>query len=443
MDLASLWTTILGEIELDVSRAHFASFFKGTALGRTDNQVAEIVCPNQASSLMLKSRFSPLIKLSLKKHLKTNFSLKFLVSFKKPSAEQNGPLFALQNNPDQALFGAGLNPHYTFENFAVSESNQMAYAAAQAVANKPGSAYNPLFLWGSVGVGKTHLMQALGREVVVKNPQTKVIYCTGEDFTNGIIEAIKERSAGVFKKKYRSSQLLLVDDVQFIAGKESVQMEFFHTFNSILQNRGQVVLVSDKPPGEIEKLEKRLCSRFGGGLTVDVSPPNFELRTAILLIKAGERGVELPIETAKTLAANFEDTRALQGALLRYLTEKEKKGGVDHQEIVGQIINQPSPNKERGRTHPQKVLEVFASHFNLKVGQLRGKKRKRSVARPRQLLMYILRQEIGLSYKEIGSFLGGRDHSTIIHGVEKISSLLPKKETLRQNLSQVRRSLWG
>ena len=236
---------------------------------------------------------------------------------------------------------------------------------------------------------------------------------------------------------------MVVDDIQFIAGRESVQMEFFHTFNAVLQAGGQVVLASDKPPTNIEKLETRLRSRFEGGLIVDISPPNFELRTAILLIKAADRGVTMSIDVAKAIAASFESARALEGALLRFVSEQETEQDVN--KILSKLLNQrvvlAQHNKKN--TEPMKVVEVVASYFDIKVSALAGPGRKKQLARPRQLLMYFLRQELGLPFEEIGSLLGGRDHSTIIHGVDKITALLPKEEAIRSHLTQVRRLIWG
>lgn len=439
MDVDTLWTNILGEIELEVSRAHFATFFRGTFLSFSpkDNR-AVIFCPNPASSLMLQNRFFPLIKNHLEKKLLTPVQLEFQVSAKNLPLTEAGPLFTSSVSAESLVRESGLSTQYTFDNFAVSETNQMAFAASQAVANKPSSAYNPLFLWGSTGVGKTHLMQAIGRQILVKKRDTKLIYCTAEEFTNEIIEAIRARTTTAFKRRYRTVTLLMVDDIQFIAGRESVQMEFFHTFNSILQVGGQVILTSDKPPSEINKLEARLRSRFEGGLIIDISPPNFELRTAILLIKARERGISMPIDTAKQLAASVEDIRALEGMLLRYMSEQEHE--FDTSKIVAKLLN-GSPTPDKKRVSPHKVIEVIAGHFDVKTSQLVGKSRKKQIVVPRHLLMFVLRQELGLPYEEIGALLGGRDHTTVMHGVEKVAALLPKQEIVRKNLTAVRRLL--
>lgn len=444
MDVHQLWTTMLGELELEVSRAHFASFFRGTALDISQKNGVVIQCPNAYSLHMLQTRFAHLIKTRLEERFQRPLSIRYDLLAQDQQKVDAGPLFsASQPSLETVVRKNSLNPQYVFNSFAVSESNQMAFAAAQAVSTKPSKAYNPLFLWGSVGVGKTHLMQALGIALLSKHADYRVIYCTGEEFTNGIIEAIKERSSAQFKRKFRTAQLLMVDDVQFIAGKESVQTEFFHTFNSILQAGGQIVLTSDKPPADINMLEARLRSRFEGGLTIDIQPPNFELRTAILLIKARERGITIPIDDAKQLAAAIEDNRALEGALLRYFSETEQGG--TSVGVVNKVLSGGAAGIQGGKknTKPLHVLEILASHFDLKPSHLTSPSRKQLFAEPRQLLMFILRQDLGLEYAVIGSLLGGRDHSTIIHGVDKISNSLPKKEHLRLHLAQIRRLLWG
>lgn len=445
MDVDGLWNSVLGEIELEVSRGQFISFFKSTRLSSSDANDGSFViyCPNPNSAAMLKSRYLPLIKRILEERTQLPITLTFTIaSAQQRPFESPGPLFESVISKENIVRNAGLNPNYTFESFAVSDSNQMAHAASQAVSVKLGTAYNPLFLWGITGVGKTHLMQAIGREVLLKSSQTQVIYCTGEEFTNEIIEAIRSRTSGTFKRKYRNANLLMVDDVQFIAGKESVQTEFFHTFNSILNSGGQVVLTSDKPPSEIKELEARLRSRFEGGLIIDITPPNFELRTAILLIKAQSRGITIPIDAAKSIAANIEDIRAIEGALLRYTTE-ERNGVLPH-EAVSHILSRAHGGKPLEKSiRPEKVVELFAVYFDLKPEHITGKSRKKQFAEPRQLLMYLLRHELGIPLSEIGRLLGDRDHTTIMHGIEKITNLLPKKERLREQLSLVRRQIWG
>jgi chromosomal replication initiator protein len=444
MNVDELWTSVLGELELEVSRATFASFFKGTRLALSDEgKKATIKCQNRASFLMLQNRYAPLLSDRLETRLGTPVEVRYELSQKEKDAVPAGPLFSAAVDREKSLRSAGLNPKYSFENFAVSETNQMAFAAAQAVAERPGKAYNPLFLWGATGVGKTHLMQAIGKHALSNNPSFPLIYCTGEEFTNEIIEAIRTRSAATFKKRFRNTKLLLVDDVQFIAGKESVQMEFFHTFNSVLNSGGQIVMTSDKPPASINALEARLRSRFEGGLIIDINPPNFELRTAIVLIKANEWNITLPMDVARALAANTENARSLEGLLLRYITEEQT--GAPTEEIVSRVLatNSPQTNVDRKRTSPDRVLDAVSSHYGIRRIQLSGPGRKKGFVLPRHVCMFVLRQDLGLPYKQIGFLLGGRDHTSVIHGVEKIQALLPKSELIRGDLSAIRRVVWG
>lgn len=447
MDVDDLWTRALGEIELEVTKASFLTFFKNTRITYAKNEgLVTVFCPNTSSAHMLQTRYASLVKNILETRIQQPVTVSIRVSApvqKVRSSEPVGPLFESRASFEQTVRAKGLNPTYSFDNFAVSETNQMAFAAAQAVADRLGTAYNPLFLWGSVGVGKTHLAQALGQRAIVKDPSMTLIFCTGEEFTNEIIDAIRGRTGISFKRKYRSAHLFIVDDIQFIAGKESVQMEFFHTFNSVVQSGGQVVLTSDQPPSDIQKLERRLRSRFEGGLTIDIGRPNFELRTAILLIKAKERGLDLSIDYAKQLAAHFEDIRALEGALLKFFSESERDP--DPLSVISKIIRKPLTSDERSKksADPLKIIDIVASHFNISTSQIVGDSRKKHIAEPRQILMYVLRQELGLTTNKIGELIGGRDHTTIMHGVEKITSLLPKQEIIRQDLTLIRRLLWG
>jgi chromosomal replication initiator protein len=299
-------------------------------------------------------------------------------------------------------------------------------------------------LYGGVGVGKTHLIQALAQAVLVRNPRTKIVYCTGEEFTNEIVEAIRKKTADEFKRKYRSPRVLLVDDIEFIAGKERVQEEFFHTFNALWKVGGQIVLTSDCPPEEIKKLEVRLRSRFEGGLIVDIQPPDFELRTAILLIKAQQRGVKLPQDVAQLIASNITSTRRLEGFLTRLVSEAHQRAEVITPELTGALLGQPTQLSTPSKViKPREVIKIVALYFNLKINQLIGERRIKSIVVPRQILMYLLRNDLNLPLMEIGRLLGGKDHTTIIHGVEKITKILPISEDLRVDIAGIRKKLYG
>lgn len=426
--LQALWKTILGEIETDISRANFLTLFKNTSLLSFDNNVATIATPSNMIIDLLKKKFYPVIKKSIDKHAGTDASIVFVP---KNISEDTGkkdlaPLFAFEekekketrspNDSRSAL--SRVRPEYTFETMAVSESNQLAFVSAQTVAKNLGKSYNPLFLYGPVGVGKTHLMQAIANEVYQKDQRKKIIYTTSEEFTNEVVEAIRTNDTARMKKRFRTVDLLIIDDVQFIEGKERVQEELFHTFNILIDNSSQIILSSDRPPQEIKKLEKRLSSRFASGLTVDIQAPDFELRAAILLIKAKKHGVDLPIEAAKIVAQASSDARSLEGVLLRVITVSRSKGTDITAEFVLKLLGEQTPPS--GKVHPDEVINVVCKYYDVKPTQLKGPKRDASLVRARHVVMFLLKKELNLTFVEIGNLLGGRDHTTIMHGVEKL-----------------------
>jgi len=455
MEVKKIWQGVLSDIELTVSRGVYVAFFSQTELLAIEEGVAKIGCHNPYISTILEERYYSLIKSTLEKLAKKE---KISLVFKNLQREQDnekredknfGPLFSDVSGLDQreeniriVPNSAGLRKDFTFEVFAVSPSNQLAYAAAEAVSRDPGKAYNPFFLWGGVGVGKTHLMQAVGWEALKRNPALKVIYCAGEDFTNEIVEAIRQKKTAGFKSRYRNADILLIDDVQFIAGKETVQEEFFHTFNAIHRGGGQIILTSDRSPSEISKLEDRLRSRFEGGMTADIAPPDFELRTAILLIKSKARGKEIPIEAAKILSANIADTRRLEGTLIKMLALSEMKKVPITTELAMEVLGK-APILELKKVTAEEVVAAVCTYFDLKTKNIKGEKRNRPIALPRQILMYLLRRELNLPYMEIGGILGGRDHTTIMHGEEKVANMIIKSERLRTDVEKIRQKIFG
>lgn len=442
MNEKKIWQSVLAEIKLQVSEPAFLTFFRKTKLISLEGKIAKISCPNPMVINMIEKRYYSLLKSLVDKYLKKSVVFEFFVE-KKKAKKEIGPLFSYQKTvslPSQER--VFLRPDFTFETLAVSSLNQMAYAAATAVAESPGKAYNPLFLYGGVGVGKTHLMQAIGHKLLAKGK--RMIYCMGEEFTNEIVDAIKTKTTKAFKQKYRSTRVLLIDDIQFIAGKNTVQEEFFHTFNAVLTAGGQIVLTSDQPPQEISRLEERLRSRFEAGLIIDVPPPDFELRCAILLIKASQRGIELPMEAAQLIAGNINSVRALEGFLIRLSAEAKIKNKPIGIELIEKILGKTKEKREtKKRVLPQEVINKVASYFNLKISQLKGKRRDKNIALPRQVLMYLLRNENELPLMEIGHLLGNRDHTTVLHGVKKITNLLSENESLRGDVLGIKEKLWG
>ena len=331
----------------------------------------------------------------------------------KPPTKKNiiAPLLSFEPSIEDVFAKAGLNKKYSIENFAVSTSNQVAYAAAQAVIENPGSAYNPLFLYGGVGVGKTHIAQSVAKKILEKERNKKIYFCPGDNFTNELIEAIRGKTTGRFRQKYRFLNLLIVDDIQFIAGKNAVQEEFFHTFNAIVSSGGQIILTADRPPNKIKNLEDRLLSRFLGGLTVDIQDPDFELRSAILLIKAKEKNINIDIEAVKIIAERITDCRGLEGALLSIYA---KIFGVKEQIDLEDVESFFSKDKITGkkRVNPVDIIKTVCSFYNIKQSHLKGPSRAASIAFYRQITMYLLEKELGLTLIEVAELLNRRDHTT-------------------------------
>lgn len=425
---SSLWEKILSEIQVEVSSANFLTLFKGTALLSFDSGVATVSAPSSMIIDLLQKRFFALIKKTVDKHTGIDSKIIFVPKTSVPSNafdNKSAPLFEFEEKRlDQVGHLPRVRSDYTFQNLAVSSTNQLAYVSAMAVAKKMGHAYNPLFIYGPVGVGKTHIMQAIANEVYFKDPSKKIVYITSEEFTNEVVEAIRTNDTARMKKRFRNLDLLLIDDVQFISGKGRVEEELFHTFNILMDSSSQIVLSSDRPPQDIKKVEKRLLSRFSGGLTVDIEVPDFELRTAILLIKSKKYDFELDIETAKAIAQKARDARELEGLLLRLMTEAASKGTPPSQELVSKVLGSEEV-KQSLRAHPEDVISSACVFYNIKPTVLKSAKRDARLVRARQVCMYLLKKELSLTYSEIGNVLGGRDHTTVMHGVEKIESLLP------------------
>ncbi len=453
MDKEKLWQDALNQLQLNLSKSNFSLWFGKTFIKslkrEKEKQFVEIACQNFFVRDQLKTNYATRVKAVLEQLTGLKNEVFFVVgTANKPSApQQNGPLFNFDPQKEKArlvakaIAQARLNPEYTFENFAVASTNEMAYAAATAVAKTPGSLYNPFFIYGGVGVGKTHLMQAMGIRVLEKNPETSFIYCSGEEFTNEIIEAIRNKTTSIFKKKFRNAKMLLIDDIQFIAGRDAVQEEFFHTFNAVKQLGGQIVMTSDRLPEQIEGLEDRLRSRFEGGLMIDIQQPNFELRTAILLIKAKQRGETLPIEVAKLIAQQIQSTRKLEGVLVRLFSEKNLTQKpldlVLAQKVLAEV--NATPFSFKGFLKPEKIIKTVADFYHLNLNEIKGQRRLKEYVFPRQIAIYLLRKELNLTYQEIGRLFGGKDHSTVIHSERKITELLASQPQLQETLTQLKK----
>lgn len=426
-----LWKKVLGEIETEVSKGQFFTLFKSTALLSFEEGVASIAAPSTMIIDLLQKRFYSIIKKTVDKHTDIDTKIIFVPKIINHSPKENigiAPLFAETEKKKPLIVGhlPRVRADYTFQTLAVSSTNQLAYVSATTVAKKMGVAYNPLFIYGPVGVGKTHIMQAIANEVYRNDPNKKIIYTTSEEFTNEVVEAIRNNDTARMKRKFRNVDLLIIDDVQFFAGKDRAQEELFHTFNILIDEGAQIVLSSDRPPSEIKKLEKRLSSRFAGGLTVDIEAADFELRCAILLIKAKKYNLDLPIEAAKKIAEKAHDSRELEGLLLRAITASTSRGVEITPGLVDSTFSQ-QVSEDKHFFRPDEIIKNVCSFYNIKETLIKGPKRDSSLVKARQIAMYILKNDLSLSYVEIGNILGGRDHTTIMYGVGKIEKLLSNK----------------
>ncbi|MFH1171119.1 MAG: chromosomal replication initiator protein DnaA [bacterium] len=449
MDNEQLWQAVLGELELTISKANFTTWFRNTFIASCDSGEVIVAVPNTFTKAWLENKYHGTIVKALTNITKSGVqNVNYRVEIGRPSPKAS---FVVPDATPQATptntepdAASGLNPKYTFNSFVVGKGNELAKAASIAVADKPGFVYNPLFLYGGVGLGKTHLMQAIGHAALQHNPTAKVLYVTCERFTNNFIHAVTRGRASDFKQLYRSVDVLLIDDIQFLAGKEGTQEEFFHTFNALHQNNKQIVITSDRPPKAIPALEHRLVSRFEWGMIADIGQPDLETRIAILKQKAQERSKGLPDDIVHYIATHVQsNVRELEGALNRILAYHELSNTAptleSTKETLSSLVSQP---KRRALTSKQ-LLVVVADFYDITMEDLVGVSRKRELVVPRQITMYLLREEIKCSYPNIGHELGGRDHTTAMHACSKIIQELESNEKIRQDIHLLRQRLYA
>ncbi|MDP3940717.1 MAG: chromosomal replication initiator protein DnaA [bacterium] len=437
-----LWQEVLTDLKSSVTKANFITLFQNTSLESFEEGIATVSAPSMMIIDMLQKRFSEELKEALEKHSGRAVSLLFIPKAPPSNTTQkDGPLFT-EERQVKPFIGhlPRVRPDYTFQNFAVSGSNQLAFVSASTIAKNMGQIYNPFFIYGPVGVGKTHLMHAIANDVYQKNPERKIVCLTSEEFTNEVVDAIRTNDTARMKKKFRSSELLLIDDIQFIEGKEKVQEELFHTFNFLIDNGAQICLSSDRPPQEIKRLEARLSSRFAGGLTVDIGAPDLELKTAILGIKALKYGASLPNEVALYLAEQVQDTRSLEGLLLRVITQATTMDVPISLELAKKALGHMIEEK-RTHLHADDVIATVCDYYQVKTTQLKGPKRDASLVKARQVCMYLLKTELDITLSEIGNLLGGRDHTTIMYGVEKIHALVENKARIHEDITGITKLL--
>jgi len=449
MNPQRVWQATLGELELALQRPVFENWLKDARFAAYEDGVYVIAVKSAFAQEWLNQRLKGMIKRRLERLSGRSVDVNFVVRPEQVKSDatsmpESPLLSAAQESSGNGKFqhpamlpDSNLQVNRTFDNFIVGEGNRFAYAASQAVAQNPGEAYNPLFLYGGVGLGKTHLLHAIGNATAQEGYNVR--YVTTETFTNEMIEAIRTHTNVAFRQSYRNVDVLLIDDIQFLQGKESTQNEFFHTFNTLTAANKQVVIASDRPLHLLTKLEDRLLSRFGGGLIVDLSPPDLEHRIAILHAKAYEKGVVVPEDVVRYIAEHFNDNvRELQGALNRVIAYAQ----LHHQPLTFSLAQKILEPQQRPIDHsPDAILQAVAQEFNITVSELKGPRRTRRISVPRQMAMYLLRDLAQLSFPQIGEFLGGRDHTTAMHGATKIEQGLQQDQEVREKLERVRARL--
>lgn len=450
MDNKKIWETALGELEVVLSKANFTTWFKGTFIYgyNQENGLAIIGVPSNFYKEWLEKKYKNEVFDVLKKLIPDLKKIEYKVSSQKLDIPESWNKEAQKNISDKkietskGMYQFNINEKYSFNKFIVGNSNRLAYAASMAVANKPGTAHNPLFIYGGVGLGKTHLVQAIANEIKKKNPKKKIIYVACEEFTNEFVQSISTGKINQFKKKYRDADLLLVDDIQFLAHKEGTQEEFFHTFNSLHQSNRQIVLTADRQPQALSDLTQRLTSRFAGGMVADIKSPNYETRIAILQAKSLEKNFPLDSDIIEYIAQNIESNiRELEGALNKIITQCELYNTKPSLDLVTKAL-EDMVNSKQQRVSSQKIIDTVCAFFSLDAKDILGKCRNKELVYPRQIIMYLLRNEMGYSFPKIGKELGGKDHTTIMHGVEKISKSQAKDNQLQKELALIKEKIY-
>ncbi len=444
MNAEQAWQATLGQLQMDMSKAAYDTWVKNCRLITFEQDKFTIGVPNAYARDWLETRLTTTINRVLTGIMNRPQSVSFIISQKEQESvatEQEEPLPHLPSvSVPPANHGQKLNSKYTFENYVVGAGNRLAHAASMAVADQPARAYNPLFLYGGVGLGKTHLLQAIGNRCLANGLQ--VCYVTSEEFTNDLIQAIRTHTTAEFREKYRLSDVLLIDDIQFIAGKESTQEEFFHTFNSLHSQEKQIVLCSDRSPKSLVTLEERLRSRFEWGLIADIQPPDLETRIAILKAKADRHGKKISADILDMIARKFQaNIRELEGALNRVIAFSDLSGLPVNASLVNSALADLIPHSYH--VEPKQIISTVASVFKVTSDKMVSKDRSAVIALPRQLAMYIMREDTGLSLPQIGQEFGGRDHTTVMYACEKINDLIHRDDQIRRQATRVREMLYG
>ena len=446
-DLRELWEKTLNIIKSELTEVSFNTWIKSCEPLSISSNTIKISVPNSFTQDILEKRYKDLVINSIEAACSKTYKLEFLIAseiqedsdIKEDKKEPKKTTIAVTVNDEMSTT---LNPKYTFDSFVIGNSNRFAHAASLAVSESPAKAYNPLFIYGGVGLGKTHLMHAIGHYILQNNPNAKVVYVSSEKFTNELINAIKDDKNEEFRTKYRGVDVLLIDDIQFIAGKERTQEEFFHTFNTLHEANRQIILSSDRPPKEIPTLEDRLRSRFEWGLIADIQAPDFETRMAILKKKADVEKLNVPNEVMVYIATKIKSNiRELEGALIRIVAYSSLTNREITVDLATEALKDIISNKQNKSITIDLIQDVVATYFNLRVDDLKSQRRTRNVAHPRQIAMYLSRKLTDMSLPKIGEEFGGRDHTTVIHAYEKISENLKSDESLENTVNDITKKL--
>jgi len=444
-NIADLWERALSIIEKKISKPSFETWLKSTKAHSLKNDTFVISVPNEFARDWLEGHYIPLITSVLYDIIGEELAIKFIIPHQHENEEDEFFLPAKKvpkHEEVQEISQSMLIPKYTFDTFVIGSGNRFAHAASLAVAEAPAKAYNPLFIYGGVGLGKTHLMHAIGHYVLEHNPAAKVVYLSSEKFTNEFINSIRDNKGVDFRNKYRNVDILLIDDIQFLAGKESTQEEFFHTFNALHEESKQIVISSDRPPKEIPTLEERLRSRFEWGLITDITPPDLETRIAILRKKAKADGLDIPNEVMLYIANQIDtNIRELEGALIRVVAYSSLINKDINADLAAEALKDIIPSSKPKSITIQDIQKIVGQEYNVKLEDFKAKKRTKSVAFPRQIAMYLSRELTDFSLPKIGEEFGGRDHTTVIHAHEKISKMLLEDTQFQKKLDELRNLL--
>lgn len=444
-DLKNLWAKTLDIIKSELSEVSFNTWIKSCEPISISTDTIKISVPNSFTQDILDKRYKDLVANSIKAVCSKLYKIEFIIVSDLDEKEETHK--APSNKSSKSIIvndemSSTLNPKYTFDSFVIGNSNRFAHAASLAVAESPAKAYNPLFIYGGVGLGKTHLMHAIGHYILESNPNAKVVYVSSEKFTNELINAIKDDKNEEFRNKYRNVDILLIDDIQFIAGKERTQEEFFHTFNALHDANKQIILSSDRPPKEIPTLEDRLRSRFEWGLIADIQVPDFETRMAILKKKADVENLNVANEVMGYIATRIKSNiRELEGALIRIIAYSSLTNREVTVDLASEALKDIISKKQGKHITIDLIQDIVSNYFNLRVEDLKSQRRTRNVAYPRQIAMYLSRKLTDMSLPKIGEEFGGRDHTTVIHAYEKISENLKTDNSLQNIINDITKKL--